>query len=60
MLKKSIIFIFSITGKSKIDVAIDKLIKYLPKTYYYWIPLFSFEKLKEEFIAQENSKIEKF
>jgi len=51
-----VIFLFSITGKSRIDIAVDNLISRLPKTYYFWMPLFSFEKLKEEIIDMYHNE----
>lgn len=61
--KNPVIFILSITGKSKIDLAVDKLIKGLPKTYYLWMPLSIFDKLKEEIIDlydKEEVRIDSF
>ncbi|MDP3765658.1 MAG: hypothetical protein Q8R04_04030 [Nanoarchaeota archaeon] len=54
--QNNIVFIFSITGKSKIDMAIERLMRFLPKTYYFWIPLHLFEKLKEEIIDKYDKE----
>lgn len=50
------IFVLSIVGKGKIDIVIDGLIKKLPKTYYFWLPLSVFNEVKEEVIDHFNNE----
>ena len=44
------IFVFSIFGKSDLDIVVDQLIRKLPKTYYFWLPVSTFDTVKEEII----------
>ena len=51
-----VIFILSIFGKGKLDVVVDSLIRSLPKTYYFWLPVSVFDEVKEEIIDHFNSQ----
>lgn len=50
------IFVLSIVGKGKIDVVVDGLIKKLPRTYYFWLPLSTFDQVKEEIVDHFNNE----
>ena len=57
------IFVLSIFGKGKLDTVVDQLIKKLPKTYYFWLPVSIFDEVKEEIIdnfTEEGISIDYF
>lgn len=51
-----ILFVLSVFGKGKLDMVVDSLIRSLPKTYYFWLPVSIFDTVKEEIIDHFSDK----